>query len=173
MQGVEGVGDAAGVGLAGEGGDVDTLLVRDDDFGGGDAVMGADEAAFGDEDVPFAGGDVVVDGGVDGESEILALVHESGEDEVGQGEDGPALADASGVEVGGGHGHFGPGRAGGYFSEARSVVRGEAVACVQVFLECHDAGNDGFPNANIAILRQGIAGLRLVFCLFVSRNDYI
>ncbi len=144
LQVLEGMWNTAGIGLAGEGGDVYAFLVQDYDFGGGDAVMAADDAAFGAEDISFAGGYVVVDGGVDGEREELALIHERGEHEVGEREDGSALADAAGVEVSGAHFHLGPGGAGADFDELRTAGGGEAVACVKVVFESHCAGNEGF-----------------------------
>ena len=137
------MGSTAGVGLAGESSDVYAFLVGDYDFGCGDSMMAADDAAFGAEDISFAGGYVVVDGGVDAEREELALIHERGEHEVGESEDGSALADAAGVEVSGAYFHLGPGGAGADFDELRSACGGEAVAGVQIVLEGHSAGNEG------------------------------
>ena len=97
-------------------------------------MVGTRKAPFRSERVSFPRRNVVVDGRIDGESEILALIDQRREHQVGEGEDGSALADTTCIEVRRGHFQFGDGRAGGDFHEPGSAACRETVACVEVIL---------------------------------------
>ena len=100
-------------------------------------MVGTRKAPFRPERVSFPRRHMVVDGRIDGESEVLALIDQRREHQVGEGEDGSALADSAGVEVCRGHFQFGDGRTGGDFNETGSDARRETVACVEVILQSH------------------------------------
>ena len=134
LERVDGEGAAACVGLAGEGGDPDAVLVRDLHFGGRQAMMGAGQMPFRSERVSFPRRNVVVDGRIDGESEIFALIDQRSEHQISQGEDGATLAYTAGIKVGRCHFQFSDGRTGGDFHEPGSAARSETVACVEVIL---------------------------------------
>lgn len=97
LQGVEGIRSAACEGLSGEGGDAGAFLIRD--FDGRDAMMIAGKPPFCPERILFPGGHVIVDGGIDSESKVLALIHNSCKHKVSQPEDRSALTDIAGVEM--------------------------------------------------------------------------
>ena len=89
----------SGISLAGEGGDADAVLVRDLHFHGRNAVMVTGDAPFCPERVPLLCRYMIVDGRIDCESDVFALIHQCGKHQVSEGEDRSALADAARVEV--------------------------------------------------------------------------
>ena len=68
-----------------------------------------------------------------------AAVHHGRYGQVGQREECPSLAYASGVEMLSGHGHHGAGAPRAYLDELCPGSPGEAVALVKKVLQCHDA----------------------------------
>ena len=130
LQSFEGDRMAAGVGLSGEGGDADTVLIRDFHLHGRDAMVVAGKASFCPERIPLPGGDMVVDGRIDGESEVFTLIHQRREHKVREREDRSALTDTTGIEMGRCHFHDGNGGSWGDLDEPRPAPGRETVACV-------------------------------------------
>ena len=113
-------------------------------------MVGTRKAPFRSERVSFPRRNVVVDGRIDGESEIFALIDQRSEHQISQGEDGATLAYAAGIKVGRCHFQFSDGRTGGDFHEPGSAARSETVACVEVILQSHKRNifpkNNNFPS---------------------------
>ena len=111
--------------------------------------MVAGHAARRCERVPLTGRYMVVDGRIDGEGDVLALVHHGGEHEVREGEDRAPLAYTARVEVFRSHFQNGRGRARRDGREPRAAPRGETVPFVEKILKRHNVGLNSFIQKQI------------------------
>ena len=137
LERIERDGIMSGIGLAGEGGDADAVLIRYLHLHGRNAVMVAGDAPFGPERVPLPCRYMIVDGRIDCESDVFALIHQRGEHQVGESEDSTALADAARVEVFCCHIQNRSGSTRGNVDEPDSAAGCETVTCVEEIFECH------------------------------------
>ena len=74
---------------------------------------------------------------LDAEGEAAATVHDSGDGDVGQGEECTTLTNTSSIEMIGGDGELGAGIALAHFFQNAAIVGSEAVVLRQEFFKCH------------------------------------
>ena len=120
---------------AGDVADEAAVLIGDAHLDGGDLVVVGDADGLGGEGVAQTGaGDEHQTAG-DAEGELSAVVHEGGDGEVGQREEGTALTDVAAVEMGFRDRHHRCGVTLIYFRDPAARKDSKAICAVQQFLD--------------------------------------
>ena len=112
-------------------------LVGDTYLDGGDLVVVAYLDSLSAQEVALLGARYEHDAVADAEGELAAVVHEGGNGQIGQGEQGATLTYITPVEVGVGDRHLGYGVVGIYFSYLATGIGCKAVGLVENVFDVH------------------------------------